>query len=91
MSASDPYLSVGEVAEELNVSVESVRDWIAQGRLAAIRPGRRAWRVRRSDLQRMLDTADSSIPKAPPADAASRGQWRRSPYDEHVTRAEDQT
>lgn len=90
MSASDPYLTVSQVAEELNVSVESVRDWIAQGRLVAIRPGRRAWRVRRSDLDRMLQpelpAAENPRPGGPAIDP-----WRDQPYAQHVTRSQEES
>jgi excisionase family DNA binding protein len=88
MSASDPYLTVSQVAQELNVSVESVRDWIAQGRLVAIRPGRRAWRVRRSDLDRMLRPDAASSQRAAPVKPAL-DPWRDQPYEAHVTRGGD--
>jgi hypothetical protein len=66
-----------------------VRDWIAQGRLDAIRPGRRAWRVRRSDLDRMLQP-EASTPKNPSPAKPSIDTWRDQPYEQHVTRSQDE-
>jgi excisionase family DNA binding protein len=47
------FLLLEEVAAEMRAPVSTVRYWIASGRLASIRPGRRRL-VRRSDLERFL-------------------------------------
>lgn len=56
MNRSDPeeeYLTVAEVAETLKLNQQTVRNWIDQGALPALRVGRRV-RIKRSDFQRIL-------------------------------------
>ena len=50
----DSFLTVAEVAEMLKLNQQTVRNWIDQGSLPALRVGRRV-RIRRSDLDRMLE------------------------------------
>jgi excisionase family DNA binding protein len=50
----DSFLTVAEVAEMLKLNQQTVRNWIDQGSLPAVRVGRRV-RIRRSDLDRKLD------------------------------------
>lgn len=50
------YLSVPDVAEELGVSVRTVRRWIAAGRLPILRPSPRCIRVDPAELDRLLAT-----------------------------------
>ena len=57
MSPSEPdetYLTVAEVAETLKLNQQTVRNWIDQGSLPALRVGRRV-RIKRSDFDRILD------------------------------------
>lgn len=57
MSNGDPedaFLTVAEVAATLKLNQQTVRNWIDQGSLPALRVGRRV-RIRRSDFQRLLD------------------------------------
>jgi len=49
----EEYLTVAEVAELLKLNQQTVRNWIDQGSMPAIRIGRRV-RIRRSDLERVL-------------------------------------
>ena len=49
----DPFLTVAEVAEMLKLNQQTVRNWIDQGSLPALRVGRRV-RIKRSDLERVL-------------------------------------
>jgi excisionase family DNA binding protein len=49
----DPWLTVGQVSEELKLHPATVRSWVKTGRLAAVRAGR-TWRVRRSEVDRAL-------------------------------------
>jgi len=61
MSYPDPeesYLTVAEVAETLKLNQQTVRNWIDQGSLPALRVGRRV-RIKRSDFQRILDESYS--------------------------------
>jgi len=53
--ADDSWLTVRQVAREQQVQERTVRRWIASGRLPASQITRRAgWRIRRSDLERIL-------------------------------------
>ena len=56
----ESYLTVAEVAELLKLNQQTVRNWIDQGSLPALRVGRRV-RIRRSDLDRVLE-AGSTVP-----------------------------
>jgi len=78
MSQIDPtpeesYLTVAEVAETLKLNQQTVRNWIDQGALPALRVGRRV-RIKRSDFERILEQsysgtkAASTRPPVPSAD-----------------------
>jgi len=61
---SDPdesFLTVAEVAEMLKLNQQTVRNWIDQGSLPALRVGRRV-RIMRSDLDRVLEQSRTSGP-----------------------------
>jgi excisionase family DNA binding protein len=49
----DSFLTVAEVAEMLKLNQQTVRNWIDQGSLPALRVGRRV-RIRRSDFDRLV-------------------------------------
>src|ERR1700723_2967021 len=76
MSSNDveeSYLTVAEVAETLQLNQQTVRNWIDQGSLPALRIGRRV-RIKRSDFERILDesyhagTTTPARPVGPSAD-----------------------
>ncbi len=48
---ADEYLTVAEVATELKVNEQTIRNWIDRGELPAVRVGSRRVRVRRPDLE----------------------------------------
>jgi excisionase family DNA binding protein len=48
------FLTVAEVAETLKLNQQTVRNWIDQGSLPALRIGRRV-RIRRSDFERLIE------------------------------------
>ncbi len=50
----DRYLTPAQVADELHVTVVTVRRWITNGQLPAAKAGPRKWMVRRSDLDAFL-------------------------------------
>ena len=50
----ETFLTVAEVAEKLKLNQQTVRNWIDQGSLPAVRVGRRV-RIKRSDFERVLD------------------------------------
>lgn len=52
--AEEQYLTPAQVAEELQVTVVTVRRWIAKEELRARKAGPRRWMVRRSDLDAFL-------------------------------------
>jgi excisionase family DNA binding protein len=57
MATTDPpesFLTVAEVAELLKLNQQTVRNWIDQGSLPALRVGRRV-RIKRSDFERVLE------------------------------------
>ena len=65
----DSFLTVAEVAGLLKLNQQTVRNWIDQGSLPAVRVGRRV-RIRRSDLERLLDDGYSAGAGAPRQAAA---------------------
>jgi excisionase family DNA binding protein len=50
----EQYLTPAQVAEELQVTVVTVRRWIASRELRATKAGPRRWMIRRSDLEAFL-------------------------------------
>jgi excisionase family DNA binding protein len=64
VAVDDPYLTINDIKAELHVSHETVRQWILSGRLPHVKAGR-MYRVRRSDLERML-AATACVPDGPP-------------------------
>jgi excisionase family DNA binding protein len=55
----DTFLTVAEVAAMLKLNQQTVRNWIDQGSLPALRLGRRV-RIRRSDLERVLEEGSTA-------------------------------
>jgi excisionase family DNA binding protein len=53
-NTDETFLTVAEVAEMLKLNQQTVRNWIDQGSLPAVRIGRRV-RIRQSELHRLLD------------------------------------
>lgn len=56
MAEDDELLTVAEVAQRLKLHQETIRRWIREGKLTAIRLGRTqaGYRIRTSDLQLFL-------------------------------------
>ena len=71
MSASwdDEYLTVNEIAEHLKLNPQTLRNWIDQGSLPAVRIGRRV-RVRRADLDRILAEGTTATATPSPSSTA---------------------
>jgi excisionase family DNA binding protein len=64
MNSADPedsFLTVAEVAGILKLNQQTVRNWIDQGSLPALRVGRRV-RIKRSDFERVLAESYTSGP-----------------------------
>lgn len=60
----ESYLTVAEVAETLKLNQQTVRNWIDQGSLPALRVGRRV-RIKRSDFERILEQSYSGNSSSP--------------------------
>ncbi len=83
MSHSDPeetYLTVAEVAQTLKLNQQTVRNWIDQGLLPALRVGRRV-RIKRSDFERILEESYSAGAATPtrPAGPSADDFWGGEP------------
>jgi excisionase family DNA binding protein len=73
------FLTVAEVAQTLKLNQQTVRNWIDQGSLPALRIGRRV-RIRRADFERLIDAGAtrSSAAREPPA-ASAEDFWGGEP------------
>jgi excisionase family DNA binding protein len=83
MSQSGPeeeFLTVAEVAEMLKLNQQTVRNWIDQGSLPALRVGRRV-RIKRSDFERIVEQSYSRGSSAPaqPAGPSAEDFWGGEP------------
>jgi excisionase family DNA binding protein len=63
-------LTVAQVADELQVTAQTIRNWIERGVIPALRIGR-AYRIRREDVDLLLDRAQAESASL----AASRDTW----------------
>ena len=76
----DPWLTVAEIAEELRVNPATVRLWVSKGTLPATRAGQRKLLIRRSDLDRMLESIRlESAPVGPRPPRSSHPPYRDRP------------
>jgi excisionase family DNA binding protein len=94
----DSFLTVAEVAGMLKLNQQTVRNWIDQGSLPALRVGRRV-RIKRSDFERVLERSYTGGAGAGAQDAGPSAEdfWGGEPVgvpdpgllpDEAVTGAE---
>lgn len=70
-AADDRLLSVADIARLLSVTEPTVRVWIKEGKLRAQRAGARFWRIRQSEVDRMLSEQVSHRP----GQARAAGRW----------------
>jgi excisionase family DNA binding protein len=79
-TAQDPFLTVAEVAETLKLNQQTVRNWIDQGSLPAVRVGRRV-RIRRSDFDQLLEqgTRSGATPTTRAASPSAADFWGGEP------------
>jgi excisionase family DNA binding protein len=75
-SDDERLLTVREVADELRLTQQTVRQWIRDAKLPAIRAGQRKYLVRSSDLRRVIVFANGTTYPANEAD---------SPFDAPTT------
>ena len=76
----DSFLTVAEVAEILKLNQQTVRNWIDQGSLPAVRVGRRV-RIKRSDFERVLAESytGAGAPAARDAGPSAEDFWGGEP------------
>jgi excisionase family DNA binding protein len=86
-SADESYLTVAEVAELLKLNQQTVRNWIDQGSLPALRVGRRV-RIRRSDFDHLLEARYTGGSRGP-ADAPDPPQVQTPQQHQQTQSAED--
>jgi excisionase family DNA binding protein len=70
----DEFLTVAEVAEILKLNQQTVRNWITDGKLPAVRVGQRRVRIRRADFERLLARAPAPRPSPPRASGMERSR-----------------
>ena len=63
LSLSDEHLTVAEAAELLKVNRSTIRRWIAEGRLPAVRIGARRLAMRRADVAKLISPVDVRPPE----------------------------
>src|SRR3982074_121827 len=78
--SEDSFLTVAEVAEMLKLNQQTVRNWIDQGSLPALRVGRRV-RIKRSDFERVLERSYSPGSAGPGSEAGPSAEdfWGGTP------------
>ena len=78
--AEDSFLTVAEVAGILKLNQQTVRNWIDQGSLPALRVGRRV-RIKRSDFERVLEQSYTSGAGPPAQDTGPSAEdfWGGEP------------
>jgi excisionase family DNA binding protein len=79
-SLEDSFLTVAEIAEMLKLNQQTVRNWIDQGSLPALRVGRRV-RIRRSDLEHLLEEGRTAPPSSAPDETSPSAEdfWGGEP------------
>jgi excisionase family DNA binding protein len=82
LSESEEFLTVAEVAELLKLNQQTVRNWIDQGFLPAVRVGRRV-RIKRSDFDRIVEEGYRPAAHLVPASGPSAADfWSGRPVGE---------
>jgi excisionase family DNA binding protein len=71
--SNEEFLTIAETADRLKLTQQTIRNWIDQGELVAVRVGRRRMRVRTSDLERFIEAGLTAEPEPdqPPATEAA--------------------
>jgi excisionase family DNA binding protein len=55
MSHEEELLTTAELAARLKLAAETVRAWAAAGKVPAVKVGRKAWRLRLSEVLKALE------------------------------------
>jgi excisionase family DNA binding protein len=72
-SIGDELVTVAEIAAVLRLNQQTIRNWIDQGQLPAVRIGRRV-RIKRSDFEQLLTTAAGPARSTPRTDVYTAAQ-----------------
>ncbi len=83
-SPDDPFLTVPEVAAQLRYTQVTVRNWIRDGKLRAIRASNRGYRIRKSDLEAMLNGAGGSAAAASASPGPAADLETETPLLSHI-------
>jgi excisionase family DNA binding protein len=70
------FLKVSEIARRLDVTPQSVREWIDKGLLPAVQL-ERGYRIRRTDLEAWLNRGRDQGSERSAASASTRGLWEQ--------------
>ena len=73
----DLFLTPAQVADELHVTVVTVRRWITNGQLPASKAGLRNWMLRRSDLDAFLAAGSAGGPRGVGGEVSEDPSFRR--------------
>ena len=83
MAQDDDWLTLPQIAEMLQMNPSTIRLWVSEGRLQAHKAGGRKWLVRRSELERLLETRTNARARQPPPGELPRSDadrdWAQSP------------
>ncbi len=80
LSTGDELMTVAEIAAVLRLNQQTIRNWIDQGRLPAVRIGRRV-RIKRSDFEQLLTTGAGPARSTPRTDFYTAAQfWDGEPH-----------
>jgi excisionase family DNA binding protein len=79
-ASGDELMTVAEIAAVLKLNQQTIRNWIDQGKLPAVRIGR-AVRIKRADFEQLLTTAagPATASDQPPAYTAEQF-WSGEPH-----------
>ena len=79
-ASPESFLTVAEVAEMLKLNPQTVRNWIDQGSLPAVRVGRRV-RILRSDFERLVEEGykTAGAPATRQASPSAEDFWSGEP------------
>ena len=82
-SGREELLRIPQVAENLNTGLSFVKGLISRGRLPVVRLAKRAVRVRRSDLDKLIEECLVTPPSRHAKSGSIRGNGRKMRIPSH--------